>query len=198
LEAILDKIYEPTPENIAPIYEEALHLGRLIDDLGDLALAEAGELRLDKEPIDLGSLVSQVAETIFASVEKGPHLRLEIAPTLPKVSVDPKRVRQVLANLLSNALRYTPSEGEIRVAVKQEGEEIEIRVSDTGPGIPAGEVDHIFERFYRGDRARSRASGGSGLGLAIVKQWVEAHGGRIWAENNPDKGASFIARLPLA
>ncbi len=198
LEAILDGVYQPTTEAIAPIYEEVLHLGGLIDDLRDLALAEAGELRLNKEPTDLVALVSQVTETVRASSEQEPNLHVEADSSLPKVTVDPKRIHQVLANLLSNALRVTPQEGEIRVDLSRAGEEIELRVTDSGPGIVAEDLPHLFERFYRGDRARSRAAGGSGLGLAIAKQWVEAHGGRIWAENSGTGGARFVVRIPLA
>jgi signal transduction histidine kinase len=198
LEAILDEIYEPTAETLAPIYEESLHLGRLIDDLRELSLAEAGELRLDKEPTDLAALTRQVAEAIFSSIEEGPHLRLNIESDLPQVELDPKRIRQVLANLLSNALRYTPAGEEIEVSLARRGSEMELRVSDRGPGIPPEDLPHIFERFYRGDRARSRTGGGSGLGLPIAKQWVEAHGGRIHVENNPERGASFIISLLFA
>lgn len=197
LEAILDGVYPSTPETIAPIYEETLHLGGLIDDLRDLALAEAGELRLDKEPTDLGALASQVTETVRASMEQEPNLHVAADPLLPKIFVDPKRIRQVLANLLSNALRFTPQDGQIRVEISRVGEEVELRVTDSGPGIASEDLPHIFERFYRGDRARSRTVGGSGLGLAIAKQWVEAHGGRIWAENRETGGARFFVRLPL-
>ena len=198
LEAVLDGVYQPTAETIAPIYEETLHLGRLIDDLRDLALADAGELRLDKEPTDLGALVSQVMETVRLSIEKGPRIEADIDSSLPKLAVDPKRVRQVLANLVSNALRYTPPDGEVRVSVVQEAGEAEVRVADSGPGISAEDLAHLFQRFYRGDAARSRAVGGSGLGLAIAKQWVEAHGGRIWAENGKAGGAVFAFRLPIS
>ena len=197
LEAILDGVYQPTTETIAPIYEEILHLGGLIDDLRDLALAEAGELRLDKEPTDLVALVEQVTETVRASVEQVPTLHVEADSALLKLSVDPKRIHQVLSNLLSNALRVTPQDGEIRVELSRQGEEVELRVSDSGPGIAAEELPHLFERFYRGDRARSRSAGGSGLGLAIARQWVEAHGGRIWAENRETGGARFVVRLPV-
>ena len=197
LEAILDEVYEPTTETLAPIYEESLHLGRLIDDLRELSLAEAGELRLDKEPTDLSALVRQVAETILSSVEDGPRLRLNVEDGLPEIALDSKRIRQVLANLLSNAMYYTPAGEEIEVSLARKGPEVELRVSDGGPGIPSEAIDHVFERFYRGDRARSRAGGGSGLGLAIAKQWVEAHGGRIRVENNSEQGASFIISLPL-
>lgn len=198
LEAVLDGVYQPTTETIAPIYEEILHLGGLIDDLRDLALAEAGELRLDKEPTDLVALVEQVTETVRASVEQVPDLHVEADSALLKLSVDPKRIHQVLSNLLSNALRVTPQDGEIRVELSRQGEEVELRVSDSGPGIAAEDLPHLFERFYRGDRARSRSAGGSGLGLAIARQWVEAHGGRIWVENRETGGARFVVRLPVA
>ena len=197
LEAILDGVYQPTPETIAPIYEETLHLGRLIDDLRDLALAEAGELRLNKEPTDLVALVNQVTEMVSSSLEWGPKLHVKVDHSLPKVTLDPKRIRQVMANILSNAVRHTPATGEIWVEILQEGGEIELRVTDSGPGIPPEDLPHLFERFYRGDQARSRSGGGSGLGLAIAKQWVEAHGGRIWAENSEQTGARFVVRLPL-
>ena len=197
LEAILDGVYQPTPETIAPIYEETLHLGRLIDDLRDLALAEAGELRLNKEPTDLVALVNQVTEMVSSSLEWGPKLHVKVDHSLPKVTLDPKRIRQVMANILSNAVRHTPATGEIWVEVLQEGGEVELRVTDSGPGIPPEDLPHLFERFYRGDQARSRSGGGSGLGLAIAKQWVEAHGGRIWAENSEQTGARFVVRLPL-
>jgi signal transduction histidine kinase len=198
LEAILDGIYTPDAKTIAPIYEETLHLGHLIDDLRDLALAEAGELRLNKEPTDLAALVSQVVETVNSSLEGGPQLSSTSAKGLPEVTLDPKRIRQVLANLLSNAVRFTPEKGEVHIEVVHENEGVEVRVTDTGPGIPPKDLPHLFERFYRGDRARSRASGGSGLGLAIAKQWVEAHGGMIRAENVEDGGARFTIRLPIS
>jgi len=197
LEAILDGVYQPTPETIAPIYEETLHLGRLIDDLRDLALAEAGELRLNKEPTDLVALVNQVTEMVSSSLEWGPKLHVKVDHSLPKVTLDPKRIRQVMANILSNAVRHTPTTGEIWVEVSRKGGELELRVTDSGPGIPPEDLPHLFERFYRGDQARSRSGGGSGLGLAIAKQWVEAHGGRIWAENSEQTGARFVVRLPL-
>lgn len=198
LEAILDGIYTPDAKTIAPIYEETLHLGHLIDDLRDLALAEAGELQLDKEPTDLAALVSQVVETVNSSLEGGPQLSSTSAKGAPAVTLDPKRIRQVLANLLSNAVRFTPEEGEVHVEVVHGDEGVEVRVTDTGPGIPPKDLPHLFERFYRGDRARSRASGGSGLGLAIAKQWVEAHGGMIRAENAEGGGARFTIHLPIS
>ena len=197
LEALLDGVYEPSAETIAPVFEETLHLGRLIDDLRDLALAEAGELRLEREPVDLESLVRQVTEAAVSAPEEAPALRIDVEPNVPPVSGDPKRLRQVFANLLSNALRHTPSDGTIRIVIRRVREAIEVVFSDTGPGIRSEDLPHLFERFYRGDPARNRG-GGSGLGLAIVKQWVEAHGGTIEAENIPESGARFTVRLPLS
>lgn len=196
LEAILDGIYDSSEDTIAPIYEETLHMGRLIDDLRDLALAEAGELRLEIEPVDLGELIRQVSETAFLAREDAPNLHLDISKYLPVMRLDQKRLRQVIANLLSNAIRHTPSDGDVFIHVRRIGEEIEMGVSDTGPGIKPDDLVHLFERFYRGDPARGR-SAGSGLGLAIVKQWVEAHGGTIRAGNRPDGGAQFVVRLPI-
>jgi len=197
LEALIDGVYEPSNETIAPIYEETLHLGRLIDDLRDLVLAEAGELRLEKESVDLEGLTRQVAEAALSSMDSPPALRVEADPASPRIDADPKRLRQVLANLLGNAFRHTPADGEIGIRIRPNAGGIELSVSDTGPGIAEADLPHLFERFYRGDPARSRG-GGTGLGLAIVKQWVEAHGGTIRAENIPKSGARFTVSLPLA
>ncbi|HHR85945.1 MAG TPA: HAMP domain-containing protein [Candidatus Acetothermia bacterium] len=198
LEAILDGVYPAATETIAPIYEETLHLGRLIDDLRDLALAESGELRLSKEPTDIVALVNQVVETVNASLENGLRVAVSAPDDIPAVPIDSVRMRQVLANLLSNALRYTPSDMEIRVEIEVWENMLVLRVLDRGPGIPEDELPHIFERFYRGDEARTRAAGGSGLGLAIAKQWVEAHGGKITASNRSEGGACFTILLPIA
>ena len=197
LEAVLDGVYDPSDETIAPIYEETLHLGRLIDDLRDLALAEAGELRLEKEPIDLEGLVRQVAEAAISAPEEAPELQIDAERNVPPVNGDPMRLRQVFANLLSNALRHTPTDGAIHVVIRRVRDVIELVFSDTGAGIREEDLSHLFERFYRGDPARNRG-GGSGLGLAIVKQWVEAHDGTIEAENVPGGGARFTIRLPTA
>ncbi|MDD5264037.1 MAG: ATP-binding protein [Candidatus Bipolaricaulis sp.] len=197
LEAVLDGIYEPTAQTIAPIYEETLHLGRLIDDLRDLALAEAGELRLLREQTDIGLLVRQVVEAAVPSMDEAPNVEVNAEEGLGSISVDPKRIRQVIANLLSNAIRYTPTSGRIEISIRGVKGEVEVYVSDTGPGISPEDLPRLFERFYRGDPARNR-SGGSGLGLAIARRWVEAHGGRIWAENNRTGGARFTFRLPSA
>ena len=196
LEAILDGIYDASEEFITPIYEETLHLGRLIDDLRDLALAEAGELRLEKDAVDIVELIQQVAETAFLSREDAPTLHLDMPKILPKVHLDRKRFRQVIANLLSNAIRHTPKGGDVYIRARRVNGEVEMSVSDTGPGIKPEDLQHLFERFYRGDPSRGR-SAGSGLGLAIVKQWVEAHGGTIEAGNRKSGGARFVVHIPV-
>ncbi len=198
LEAILDEIYQPTTDTIAPIYEETLRLGQLIDDLRDISLAEAKELQLNIEPIEVVASIKQLVETISASLDQGPQIRVGANSTIPQVPVDLKRFQQVLVNLLTNAIRFTPQQGTIHIQVLRKDQEVEVRVANSGPGISPEEIPHLFERFYRGDQARSRGQGGSGLGLAISKQLVEAHGGRIWAENDPSGGAIFVIRLPLA
>jgi signal transduction histidine kinase len=170
LEAILDEIYEPTTDTIAPIYEETLRLGQLIDDLRDISLAEAKELQLNIEPIQVVASIKQLVETISASLDQGPQIRVEANSTIPQVPVDLKRFQQVLVNLLTNALRFTPQQGTIHIQVLRKDQEVEVRVADSGPGISPEEIPHLFERFYRGDQARSRGQGGSGLGLAISKQ----------------------------
>ena len=201
LEALLDGIYRPTAETIAPIHEETLLLTRLVDELRDLALAEAGQLPLHIERVDPSELVRGVLSALGAQAnERNIELELVLsAAEPPAVAVDPGRIRQVLGNLLSNALRYTPQHGRITVSVqKVPGNWVEVRVSDNGPGISPEDLPHVFDRFYRGDRARSRDSGGSGLGLAIARQWVEAHGGSIRAESILGQGATFSFTLPIA
>jgi len=197
LEAVLDGIYEASDETIGTIYEETIMLSRLIDDLRDLALAEAGELTLEKEAVDVVDLVRQVGEAVVASAEDAPEFSVRERNRIPHIEIDPKRIRQVMANLIGNAVHHTPSDGEITVDVRRVGDEVELCVSDTGPGILEEDLPHLFERFYRGDPARTRV-GGTGLGLAIVKQWVEAHGGRIWAENRVAGGARFTLRLTIS
>jgi len=197
LEAILDGIYEASEESIGPIYEETLHLGRLIDDLRDLALAEAGELRLEKKSVDITELIQHVSETAFLSREDAPNLHLDMPPLLPRIQLDQKRFRQVIANLLSNAIRHTLPDGDVTIKARRINGEVEMSVSDTGPGIKQQDLPHLFERFYRGDPSRGR-SAGSGLGLAIVKQWVEAHDGTIEVENRNSGGARFIIHLPVS
>ena len=197
LEALQDRVFAPTEENIGVIHEETLLLARLVDDLRDLALADAGQLEIERGPVDLVVLISRVVtSTRKRASEKGVLLVEEVPERLPEVRADAQRIGQVVSNLLSNGITHTPSGGKVTVAAKEVDRWVEVRVTDTGPGVPPEEMPYLFERFYRSDRSRSRAQGGSGLGLAIVKQLVEAHGGRIWAESEVGRGATFVFTLP--
>ena len=179
-EALLDGLYETTPENIAVIHEQSLLLGRLVNDLRELALAEAGQLKLNVDNVDLGALVTAVLQGFKPKAqEKGVELRVGIPERIPLVFVDIQRIRQVLTNLIDNALRYTPPRGLVEVSAHSEGKNVFVHVRDTGIGISPEDLPHVFDRFYRVEKSRTRAEGGSGLGLAIAKQLVLAHGGDI-------------------
>ncbi len=192
LEALLDGAFPLTPESLAPVYEETLHLGELVEDLRTLTLAETGHLPLEREDVELGELVAEVAEAVRpVAAEENVQIKVEREPGL-WVSADPRRIRQVLGNLLSNALRFSPPGSTVTISALRQGQEIWVSVQDQGPGIPPEDLPHIFERFYKADKSRSE--GGSGLGLAIAKEIVQAHGGRIWAENRG--GARFTFALP--
>ncbi|MBN1856990.1 MAG: HAMP domain-containing histidine kinase [Dehalococcoidia bacterium] len=200
LEAWRDGVVAPTAESIAPVHEEAVTLARLITDLRDLSLAEAGQLSLHREPTNMQELVSSVLGSY--SERAGTHgVALNFAPEaqLPPVDVDPGRVRQVLSNLLDNALRHTPRDGSIRVSLSAGPPEfLTISVEDDGAGIAAEDLPHVFEHFYKVDRSRERSRSGSGIGLAIVKQIVEAHGGQVRVVSTPGKGSSFSFTLPAS
>jgi two-component system OmpR family sensor kinase/two-component system sensor histidine kinase BaeS len=194
LEALLDGLFEPTPEALASLQEESLMLSRLVDDLRALALAEAGQLRLEREPTDLAELLRAVVMAFDHQAEsQGQVLTLELPPQLGLVEADPQRVRQIAANLVSNALRHAPDSGRVVVSVLQAATELRVSVSDDGPGIAAGDLPHVFDRFWRGGRPRAE---GSGLGLAIARELVRAHGGRIWAESELGVGSTFHFTIP--
>jgi signal transduction histidine kinase len=214
LEALQDGVVEPKREVVDSLHEEALLLSRLVDDLQELALAEAGQLRLERQPVAPSDLVNKAADAARAqATAKGIALQTDLPADLPLVDVDPQRIGQVLGNLLSNALTHTPSDGEVVIAARRcpelcpepsrrvvEGagdSEVELSVSDTGEGIPPEDLPYIFERFYRADKSRSRVTGGTGLGLSIAKQLVEAHGGRIEVESEVGQGTVFTFTLPV-
>jgi two-component system OmpR family sensor kinase/two-component system sensor histidine kinase BaeS len=198
LEAILDKVFEPTEENIASIHRETVLLSRLVDDLQELALAEAGQLKIEREATDLAALIERTVNSVAPRVQKD---NISIARDLPSdlasVNADPQRIGQVLLNLLDNAIRHSPSGGIITVRAGEREGAVQVDVTNQGPGLADEELSLVFERFYRGDKARARATGGAGLGLTIVKQLVEAHGGEVWAESEAGKGATFSFTLPL-
>lgn len=195
-EAILDGMAKDEAqrrEYLQNILDEIVRLRRLVDDLLDLRRLESGRITLKKQPLDIEALLNQVVERFRnMAQEKGVSLELSLLTPLPPVVGDGDRLAQVFINLLDNALRVTPGGGKVSVAAKEAGGKVEVVVEDTGPGIPAHEIPLIWERFYKGDPSRRRDGGGSGLGLAIAKQIVELHGGRIYVESGPGKGARFV------
>jgi two-component system OmpR family sensor kinase/two-component system sensor histidine kinase BaeS len=198
LQAILDGVYPLEMAQVASLYDETRLLTRLVDDLHDLALADAGQLRLERAPVDPAAL-ARAAVDQFAPAVEAAGVRLELATDehVPKVEGDAGRLAQVLRNLLSNALRHTPPGGSVSVRVDHDGGWARLQVADTGSGIAPEDLPRVFDRFYRGDRDRSRAGGGAGLGLAIARQLVTAHGGRIEVASPPGAGATFTVTLPL-
>jgi signal transduction histidine kinase len=198
LEGMLDNVVEATPERLAALHTQVRLLARLVEDLRDLSLAHAGKLPLALHPLDLAALVADAATAVVPrAAERGVTVQSRIAPGLPPVVADRERLMQVAHNLLDNAIRHVPSGGEVTVGLERAGDQVRLWVQDTGPGIPAEELDRVFDRFYRLDASRARASGGSGLGLAIVKSLVEAHGGRVTVTSRPGEGSTFAVVLPL-
>lgn len=200
LEALQDGVYPLTAENIQPLLDQNQVLVRLVEDLRTLALADAGELTLEKIPTDLTSLLETLMEQ-FRPVAEQRQIQMNLDTGrqggYPKIVLDPGRVSQILGNVLNNALRYTPEGGQIWVSLDDQGREALIAIRDSGPGISAEALPHVFERFYRADRSRSRSDGGTGLGLAIARQLARAHGGDLTAENAPEGGAVFSLHLPI-
>ncbi len=199
LEAMRDGVLRPDKQTLDSVYEESLRLSRLVDDLQELALAEAGQLKLDRSATHLGEVVDRAVRAASPKAAvKGIDLTADLPDGIPQTEIDPDRIGQVLQNLLCNALAHTPRGGTVAVRARPMGNEVEVAVSDTGSGISAEHLPHVFERFYRVDPSRSRSTGGTGIGLAIAKQLVEAHGGRIWAESEIGKGSTFHFTLPVA
>jgi two-component system sensor histidine kinase BaeS len=194
LEALLDGVYEPTPQTLASIQEETLLLARLVDDLRALAQAEAGQLRLEREPLDLAELLRGVAAGFnLQARSQGQELRLDLPADSVVVEADPLRVRQVVTNLVSNALRHAPDAGHVVVSAVGLPEEVQVSVADDGPGIAPQDLARVFDRFWHGPQPRAQ---GSGLGLTIARELVRAHGGRIWVESDLGKGSTFFFTLP--
>ena len=193
LEAIIDGVYPPDPAHLAVVLDETRVLARLIDDLRTLALSEAGTLALHREPTDPELLVADVVRSFEAAAATGGvELTAAIEGDLPIVDIDPVRIREVLANLVANALRHTPAGGRVTVGGATETRWIRLEVRDTGRGVEPELLPHIFDRFVTGDDSR-----GSGLGLAIARQLVVAHGGEISAESVLGAGTTIRVRLPL-
>lgn len=198
LEAIQDGLTQPTPEVINSLYEEAMLLNRLVDDLQELALAEAGQLQLRPALVNLETLISGAITAIQPRLDdKKIHLVTDVAHNLPVLEIDPERIAQVLRNLLTNAITYTSEGGAITLRAFRIPTGVEVLIQDTGIGIAQDHLRNVFERFYRVDESRSRATGGAGLGLAIVKQLIQAHGGEINIESILGIGTTVTFTLPM-
>ena len=192
-EAIADGLYPGDATHVAPILDATETLDRLVEDLRTLVLTDAGNLALRKEPTDLGALVQETVDSFKSQADTaGVSLTAEIGDDPPSVEVDPARIRSVIGNLLSNAIRHTPPGGSVIVVVKAGGEKIAITVKDTGEGIPADLLPHVFERFVKGP-----SSPGSGLGLAIAHDIVAAHSGTLELQSEEGSGTSALVGLPV-
>jgi len=200
MEGVVDGVIEPEPATFAGIQREVARLQRLVGDLEDLSRAEAGQILLHCQPVAPAELIGAAAARLQPQFEdKGVELILDLPTGLPAVNVDAERITQVLLNLLGNALQYTPPGGRVDVQAIAQRDALLLSVRDDGIGIADSDLPHIFERFYRVDKSRSRAGGGSGIGLTIAKHLVEAHGGQIRAESSGvGRGSTFSFSLPLA
>jgi len=209
LEALEDGIYDLTPANLIPIEEQNRLLTRLVEDLRTLALADSGHLTLEITPTDLSALIQRVTSRIEPQADdRQIKIQLNLDESCPPLPIDSQRIEQILHNLLNNALRYTPAGGVISLQSSVTGlrspgrgkpnteNRVLVSVRDFGPGIPEDALPHIFDRFYRADKSRSRAEGGIGLGLSIARKIAQTHGGDLTAANHPDGGAVFSLTLP--
>jgi signal transduction histidine kinase len=198
LEGILDGVYPPDEAHIAPALEETYLLERLVEDLRLVSLAEANQLRFELKSVRLEDLAQTILGLFSAQAsERNVQLNLDAEADLPEVMVDPQRFQQVVGNLIDNALVYTPEGSSVEIAIHRKENTVELSVSDGGPGIPEDEIEHVFDRFWRGEKSRARSTGGSGLGLSIARQLVEAQGGKITARNRSPHGFEVKITLPI-
>lgn len=198
LRAVLDHVYTLDETEVANLYEQTRHLIRLVNDLREISLAESGQMALERTQIDFNLLITETMQALEPlSVEK--QIQMEYEPTHPlEGSVDSIRIRQVLFNLIGNAIRHTPQDGRITIRAKRDAMGIHVSVKDSGDGLTQEELASVFDRFYRADKSRSRETGGTGLGLSIAKAIIEAHGGQIHAESDGvGKGCAFSFMIPL-
>ena len=200
MEGLMDGVLPAGEDTYHQVYQEAERLQRLVDDLQDLNRVEAGAIQLNPEKNNVRELIELTQKRLLRQFdEKGVSLKLNIPDDLPEVSVDTHRIGQVFINLVGNSLQYTPPGGVVTITAEEQNNQILIIISDTGIGLSAENLSHIFTRFYRVDKSRSRAGGGSGIGLTIAKHLVESHGGKIWAESpGLGKGSTFKVILPLS
>jgi histidine kinase len=199
MEGLIDGVLPADAETYQHVYREADRLQRLVRDLQELSRVEANSFDLNRAQIQLGDLIRQTSIRLSPQFEeKGVDLTVEIEPDLPVVYADEDRVSQVLLNLMGNALQYTPAGGVVSISAQRYDGTVRVCIKDTGIGITAEHLPHLFDRFYRVDKSRSRAGGGSGIGLTISRHLVEAHRGRIWAASDgPGQGSTFSFALPV-
>lgn len=198
IEALEDGIYALSIENLAPIEAQNHLLTRLVDDLRTLALADSGQLELIRTPTDFGALIQKAVTGLEPrAADRQIKIDLSLEESSPPLNLDAQRIEQILNNLLDNALRHTPDSGTIHIQCTSDSGQICLTVRDNGPGIPKDALPHLFERFYRADKSRSRSEGGTGLGLSIARKLAQAHGGDLDAANHPGGGAVFTLSLPL-
>jgi signal transduction histidine kinase len=197
LEGVLDGVYNADEAHIAQVLEETYLLERLVDDLRLLTLTESRQLHFDLQPVDLGELAEQ-AVSLFEAEASEHNITLTLAAEsgLPPINADPQRMEQVIGNLLSNAVRYVPDGGRVEVRVANVASAVEFTIADNGPGLSEADLPHIYDRFWRGERSRTRSAGGAGLGLTIARQLVEAQNGSIFARNQPEGGLLVGFRIP--
>lgn len=198
LEGLKDGVIKPNTKRFTAMYDEALYLQRLVEDLRTLSLADSGELSMTKLPVQPGELIERLTSSFQHQADQN-HISLKtsIESDLPSIYADPERLQEALGNLVTNALRYTPQGGEINLSASRDGDHVCITVKDNGAGIAPDDLPHIFERFYRGDD--SRQEGGSGLGLAIAKSIIELQGGKIAATSDgPGTGSVFTIKILIA
>jgi signal transduction histidine kinase len=201
VEALADRVVDD-PDTIQrylnSIQSDVASLSHLIDDLFELAQLDAGGLTFDTVPVSLGDLISDVLERMRALADRQ-RVRLDgsVSPQVDPVTLDPQKVERVLTNLIGNAIRHTPPGGQVTIDVQRLDGHVRVSVSDTGEGIAPDDLPHVFERFYRGEKSRSRSTGGAGLGLAIAKGIVEAHGGSIEVTSRAGEGSTFTFTLPV-
>ena len=198
LENLLDGVEEPDRATLQVMLAQSERLSRLVEQLLDLSRLESGDVPFERSAVELAPLVREVSSEVRVGLPDGVRVVGEISPGLPPVWADRERLHQVVFNLLDNALRFTPRGGTVTISAARSGDALQVRVADTGPGIPPEHLPYVFERFYRVDQARSRGDGGTGIGLAIARSIVEAHGGRIWAESEVGSGSTFGFELPIA
>ncbi len=200
LEALADQVYDPTPENIAPALDQVHTLNRLVEDLRTLALADAGQLQLDLQPLDLHKAVVRALEAHRDALdEKAIQVTEPLVDTaLPLVHADYARLTQVLNNILGNAVRHLPDGCAVNISLRAQNNGVTACFADNGPGLPEEDLTRLFDRFWRRETSRNRAAGGSGLGLAIAQQIIQAHEGRIWAATTPGGGLTLCFWLPAA